>query len=297
MYILIVTGLSGAGKSTALRALEDLGYYCVDNLPCALLGDFVNVCAGAQPPVKRAAVAIDARESRLHSEPMDVYGLIKATGVAFEILFLDCRDEIVELRYSETRRTHPIQAGATLREKIQLERELLKELKEHAHYLVDTTQQKPLDLMHQMEELLREASPRAFNLTLMSFGYKRGIPNEADMVLDVRFSPNPFYEKELKHLSGYDPAVKEFVLGDPAVQELINSFLSTLDKLIPRYMEQGKHRLTVALGCTGGRHRSVAIANEMYRRVRGRYPARVRHRDLGDEGEDIKERFQQNGEG
>lgn len=293
MYVLVVTGLSGAGKSQALRKLEDMGYYCVDNLPSSMLKEFIQVCSQAQPPIERAALVMDSRESRINARPGDALEVLNGARVDYDVLFLDCRDEMLERRYNETRRTHPLSGHESVKEGIAQERELLKDLRDRASFLVDTTELRPLELSRRLEDLLGEPDNTPFTLTMMSFGYKRGVPFEADMVMDVRFSPNPFYEPELRSLSGLDRAVKDFVLRDPDVCMFLDSVEAMLERLIPRFLEQGKHRLMVAFGCTGGRHRSVCLASEMFERMRGRYPSRLLHRDLGREGAEIRQRFQQ----
>ncbi len=288
MYLLIVTGLSGAGKSQALRYLEDLGFYCVDNLPAAMVTDFVRMCIKATPSVERAALVIDSRESVFQSDMENCLRSLEGLDVQYEILFLDCRDFVLERRYSETRRRHPL--SNYIDEGVAKERELLKTLRERANYILDTSNLKPIALHHALKNILHEKANRPFNLIVESFGYKRGVPFEADIVLDMRFLPNPFYEQELRHLSGLDMPVRDYVAMDERYIEFIDGITIMLDKLIPAFAEQGKHRLMVAFGCTGGRHRSVCAANEVYERLKSRYNASIVHRDLSDEGLDIRGR-------
>lgn len=289
MYLLIVTGLSGAGKSQALRTLEDTGFFCVDNMPGEMVSNFVQLCARTVPPINKAALVIDSRESVFRHDAEKTLDALDGLDVKYEVLFLDCRDDVLEMRYNETRRRHPM--GRDIREGIRLEREILSALRERANYIVDTSKLKPLELSRVLSGTLCEGGVQSFTLICSSFGYKRGVPFEADIVLDMRFSPNPFYEKDLRELSGMDKPVRDFVLSDPDVSALLDNVTAMLHKLIPRFREQGKHRLMIAFGCTGGRHRSVCAANEIYSRMKGVYHAKLMHRDLTVEAEDIGQRF------
>ncbi|OQB25815.1 MAG: glmZ(sRNA)-inactivating NTPase [Firmicutes bacterium ADurb.Bin182] len=293
MYLLIVTGLSGAGKSQALRNLEDMGFFCVDNMPGEMAGSFVQLCMRTVPPIDKAALVIDSRESVFRQDTEKTLHALDGLDVKYEVLFLDCRDDVLEMRYNETRRMHPM--GHDIREAIRIERELLMALRERANYIVDTSKLKPVELTRVLQGTLVESGAHPFILICSSFGYKRGVPFEADIVLDMRFSPNPFYEPSLRHLSGLDKPVRDFVLSDPNVVMFLDDVTRMLHKLIPRFKEQGKHRLMVAFGCTGGRHRSVCAASEVYSRVKGVYHTKLIHRDLCSEAEDINQRFNGNG--
>ena len=266
MQLIILTGMSGAGKTQALKKFEDSGYFCVDNLPCEMCVGLVELCKRATPPVEKAAVVMDSRE---------------------RIVFLDCRDEILERRYNETRRRHPL--SDDIAAGIRMEREMLAELRDRASVIIDTTNMRPLELGTALERELNMGST-GFMLRVMSFGYKRGVPFEADIVLDMRFSSNPYYDKELRPLCGKDKAIRDYVMADKDVREFMDNVESMLYRLIPRFIEQDKRRLVVAFGCTGGRHRSVCAAEELYNRIKGRYNAVLTHRDLTIEGSDIKER-------
>ncbi|MCE5235226.1 MAG: RNase adapter RapZ [Eubacteriales bacterium] len=294
MYLLIVTGLSGAGKTQALRRIEDAGYFCVDNLPCQMLQGFVQLCEKAAPPVENAAVVIDSRESVFRYDVESAVKSLASLGARYEIIFLECRDEVLERRYNETRRRHPM--ADNIREGIRIERELLSPFRYHASHIIDTSDMKPLELTRELENILRGSFNCDFLITFESFGYKRGVPFEADFVFDMRFSPNPFYEPELRHLSGKDEAVRAYVSGDPDFLFTIDSVEAMLNRLIPRFIEQGKRRLLVAFGCTGGRHRSVCAAEEMYKHFAGKYCAKLIHRDTSTEAADIKERIGETGE-
>ena len=203
MRVLVVTGMSGAGKSQALKRLEDMGYFCVDNLPCEMLGGFALLCKRANPPVEKVAVVIDSRESIFGNDVVAALDKLAALEVSYQIIFLECRDEVLERRYNETRRPHPL--GGDIRKAIQAERELLSTLRDRADHIIDTSRLRPLELRQALEQALSQKDT-GFALEIVSFGYKRGVPFEADVVLDMRFSPNPFYEPELRTLSGRDAA-------------------------------------------------------------------------------------------
>ncbi len=287
MRVLVVTGMSGAGKSQALKRLEDMGYFCVDNLPCEMLGGFALLCKRANPPVEKVAVVIDSRESIFGNDVVAALDKLAALEVSYQIIFLECRDEVLERRYNETRRPHPL--GGDIRKAIQAERELLSTLRDRADHIIDTSQLRPLELRQALEQALSQKDT-GFALEIVSFGYKRGVPFEADVVLDMRFSPNPFYEPELRTLSGRDAAVQAFVLADENVTALLDQVEHTLERLIPRFIEQEKRRLMVAFGCTGGRHRSVCCAEALYQRMKDRYQVSLAHRDIATEAASIRER-------
>ena len=287
MRVLVVTGMSGAGKSQALKRLEDMGYFCVDNLPCEMLGGFALLCKRANPPVERVAVVIDSRESIFGNDVVAALDKLAALEVSYQIIFLECRDEVLERRYNETRRPHPLRGD--IRKAIQAERELLSTLRDRADHIIDTSQLRPLELRQALEQALSQKDT-GFALEIVSFGYKRGVPFEADVVLDMRFSPNPFYEPELRALSGRDAAVQAFVLADENVTALLDQVEHTLERLIPRFIEQEKRRLMVAFGCTGGRHRSVCCAEALYHRMKDRYQVSLAHRDIATEAASIRER-------
>lgn len=287
MRVMVITGMSGAGKSQALKRLEDMGYFCVDNLPCEMLGGFALLCKRANPPVEKVAVVIDSRESIFGNDVVAALDKLAALEVSYQIIFLECRDEVLERRYNETRRPHPL--GGDIRKAIQAERELLSTLRDRADHIIDTSRLRPLELRQALEQALSQKDT-GFALEIVSFGYKRGVPFEADVVLDMRFSPNPFYEPELRTLSGRDAAVQAFVLADENVTALLDQVEHTLERLIPRFIEQDKRRLMVAFGCTGGRHRSVCCAEALYHRMKDRCQVSLAHRDIATEAASIRER-------
>ena len=286
MHIVIVTGLSGAGKSQALKCFEDMGYFSMDNLPADMLDGLVKLFKGkAGTQARRAAVGIDSRASFLESDIEKALSMLKQADADYSILYLECRDEVIERRYNETRRRHPL--SQDIGEGIHLEREMLSAFRENADFIIDTSALKPPELAAKLEELFSGDVERGFRLTLESFGYKRGVPFEADMVFDMRFIANPFYEKELRSLSGMDAPVREFIMQNGVFMEAIDAMEALLRKLIPRFIEQGKTRLVAAFGCTGGRHRSVCAVDEMHRRLKDEYSIRIVHRDTVIEAQDI----------
>jgi UPF0042 nucleotide-binding protein len=277
MRILVVTGVSGAGKSTALRALEDVGFYCVDNLPLPLLGQFVTLLG--QSGQQQAALVIDAREGEYLSGFRAAMADLRAAGHDLEVLFLDAPDDVLLRRFSETRRRHPLH-GDDLRAAILDERRELSPLREDAHAVVDTGSLN----VHQLKGVIQERYGRhgqPLAVTFLSFGYKQGMPAEADLVLDVRFLPNPYFVAELSAQTGLVPEVARFVLSHPDAEQFLDRAAALLDFYLPRAQREGKSYLTVAIGCTGGRHRSVAIVTELFNRLGSRYQITVRHRELG----------------
>ncbi|MBP6608043.1 MAG: RNase adapter RapZ [Deltaproteobacteria bacterium] len=277
MNILVVTGVSGGGKSTALRALEDVGYYCVDNLPLPLLPQFVLLLG--KTGQKQAALVIDAREGEFLSGFHQEMRELRAAGHSLEILFLDAPDDVLLRRFSETRRRHPIH-GDDLRAAIAHERRELRPLREEAHTVVDTGALN----VHQLKGVIQERYGRLgqpLTLTLLSFGYKYGLPVEADLVLDVRFLPNPYFVPELSSQTGLQEPVAHFVLSQPDAQTFVSKAQGLIEFYLPRAQREGKSYVTVAIGCTGGRHRSVAVVADLFNRLGTRYQITVRHRELG----------------
>lgn len=286
MYLLIITGLSGSGKSHALSRLEDMGYFCIDNLPSAMLADFVRFCSRQSRPIERAAIVIDSRESVFDTNSEISFFNFEALEDSYDILFLDCRDEEIERRYNETRRVHPIDSQS-IKRGITLEREFLHTMRDRANFIIDTSDLRPLEFDRVLSETLSADRATPFAIICQSFGYKRGVPYETDIVLDMRFLKNPFYEPELRRLSGMDERVAKYIEGEGIAQPFLDNVETMLRRTIPRYIEQGKHRLMVSFGCTGGRHRSVYAANSMYNRLKGDFAASLVNRDLIDEGKDI----------
>lgn len=292
MYLLIVSGMSGAGKSLALNSLEELGFFCVDNLPSPMLKEFVALCRNANPEIKRAAVTIDSRESLLSRNSNAILKAIDEVHLPYEILFLDARDDVLKQRYNETRRRHPLGEAGEAESGVRHERMFLQAMRNRATYVLDTSDIPPRKFPSVISKIIPEMEEKRMSLLLSSFGYKRGVPVDADIVLDMRFIENPFYIDELRTLSGLDDKVKDFVFSTDEAKSFMCSIEELLIKLLPLYERQDKHILRVCFGCTGGRHRSVAAAEEMARRMRLRKQAiRVYHRDLRLEAEDIEARI------
>jgi UPF0042 nucleotide-binding protein len=277
MKLVVVTGVSGAGKSTALRALEDLGYYAADNLPLPLVPKFLELVAG-RADLDRAALGIDARGGDFLAGAASIFAEIKRQGHALEVLFLDASDEILIRRFSETRRRHPL-SDTDIRAGILEERQKLAALRQSADALVDTGTL----TVHVLRALVMERYGHVdgdLAVTLLSFGFKHGIPVESDMVLDVRFLPNPFFVPHLSALSGEDEAVARFVLDDAETRPFVDKAEELIALSVKGFQREGKSYATVAIGCTGGRHRSVAIAKELGRRLGDRFSVSIRHRDI-----------------
>jgi len=277
MRVVVVTGVSGAGKSTALKALEDLDYFCVDNLPLPLVEKFVELL-GAQGEVTKAALVVDAREGEFLSAYRDAMNSLQARGHEVEVLFLDTPDEVLLRRFSETRRRHPL-ADDDLRVGIGLERKMLAPLREDASAMVDTGNLN----VHQLKGIIQERYGRtagALSVTLLSFGFKHGYPAEADVVLDVRFLPNPYFIETMSAGTGLEETVAHFVLDNDDAREFLRRIEDLCSFLLPRFQREGKAYLTIAVGCTGGRHRSVAVVQDLAKRLAGRWPLTVRHRDV-----------------
>jgi UPF0042 nucleotide-binding protein len=275
--MVVVTGVSGAGKSTALRALEDLGYYAADNLPLPLLPKFIELLS-SRPEIDRAALVIDARGGDFLRDAPAILAGIREAGHGVEVLFLEASDEILIRRFSETRRRHPL-SDTDIRAGLVAERQTLATLRQLADGLVDTGAL----TVHVLRALIQERYGRAdgtLAVTLLSFGFKHGLPSEADIVLDVRFLPNPFFVPQLSALSGEDEAVARFVLQDPHTRAYVDKAEELVRLSVQGFLREGKSYATVAIGCTGGRHRSVVLAKELGRRLGGEFSVSVRHRDI-----------------
>lgn len=269
--VVIITGMSGSGKSTSLRALEDAGFFCIDNLPVTLLPKLTELAGLAgmsgQPP--RIAVTVDARERIFLNETPRVLDDVRRAGHQVDVLFLDSSDDVLLRRFSETRRRHPLAPEGSVAEGIRLEREALRELREMADQVMETSVLNVHDLKRLVQARFSSEPANAPSLSVMSFGYRYGLPPQADMVLDVRFLPNPYFIPEMKGLTGLSPQVSGYVLGRPEAQIFLEKIVDLCRFLFPRYQSEGKAYLTVALGCTGGKHRSVAMAHELFQRLGG----------------------------
>ena len=281
LRVVVVTGLSGSGKSTAIRGLEDLGFYCIDNLPVALIPRFVELWESSGEEVTRVALGIDVRERRLLAEFPRMCNELRQAGVELEVLYLEATDDVLVRRFSETRRPHPAAEGGSVADGIRREREKLRPLREVADRVLDTSALTVHELRAVLRELVERAGPGTMTVSLVSFGYKYGLPSDADLAIDCRFLPNPFFVEELRHRTGADPAVAEYVLAREETEEFLRRLTDLLDFALPRYQREGKSYLTLALGCTGGRHRSVVLVDELQRRLAARgHGVLVRHRDV-----------------
>ena len=282
LKIIIVTGMSGSGKSTALRALEDVGFFCVDNLPVVLLPKLLEIQTDAASEISKVALVMDLRERYFLEKYAEIFAKLKEEGHRIEILFLDASDDSLLRRFRETRRAHPLCERGTVMEGIALEREKLSALRAMADKIVDTSSFN----VHQLKDVIQRhfmtsTTEKRLVINLMSFGFRYGLPPEADIVLDVRFLPNPYFIEELKHLNGEDEKIQEYVMGWEESQTFLRKMLDMMEFLIPLYEKEGKSNLNVALGCTGGKHRSVVMTTRLARYFSGEnYLVNVAHRDI-----------------
>ena len=280
--LLIVTGLSGAGKTEAMKALEDLGYFCIDNLPPSLLTQLSQLPALTADSRERIAIAMDVRGRSMFTDLFAALDVLRSDGVLHKILFLDCADDLLVRRYSETRRRHPVREGHSLYEQIAAERRLLSKVRERADLVLDTTRINPRELKIRLGRLvLNQEVSIGIDIDFMSFGFKHGVPLDADLMFDVRFLPNPYYDTELRPLTGLDKPVADYIFLQPETNLFIDEICPLIERWIPLHAASGKARLTIALGCTGGQHRSVAIAECVSKRLTKHFTHVLPfHRDL-----------------
>ncbi len=284
MNFVIVTGLSGAGKSVALKMLEDLGYFCVDNLPLPLAEKFAELSVSSAQEYNRVALGIDARTVHDNEEVEHLIGFLRESGNSCQILYLDASDATLIKRYKETRRSHPLARDGRIEDGVELERALLAPLREQADYIIDTTQLLTRDLRAELEKIfVQQKKFKNLFVTVMSFGFKHGVPRDADLVFDVRFLPNPYYVEELRHRTGNEKDVQDYVMQGGLGEEFERRWFELIDFLLPNYIAEGKTQLVIAVGCTGGRHRSVTMANRLYAHLGDRQECglRIEHRDIG----------------
>jgi len=281
MELIIVTGMSGAGKSHAVHCMEDLGYYCVDNIPPKLMDDFVNLASNTGAGLEKVAFVVDIRGGEFFQDLKTGLDELKTQGVEYKIMFLEASNAALIRRYKETRRSHPLAKEGNITDGIEHERRMLSELRHLADYVIDTSDIKVAKLNSEIKRILNTEDKDSFTLMVESFGFKNGMPDEADWVLDARFLPNPFYVPSLKNLTGKNKKIKEFVLTCPEAPKFAGRVTGLVLDLIPSYIREGKYHLSIAIGCTGGRHRSVVMAEEIARRLEenGRH-CTVKHRDL-----------------
>ena len=282
MRFVIVSGMSGAGKSTALNMLEDMGFFCVENLPVALLPSFGQIAFDRKVEVNQVAVTVDIRNGDQLQGLTNQLAVLYELGIKYEILFLDADEKTLVKRYKETRRTHPLAREDRIETGIQRERKMVSFIREKADYIIDTTSLLTRELKQELEKIyVNEEHYSNFIVTILSFGFKYGIPADADLVFDVRFLPNPYYDPELRPLTGNDAAIQQYVTRSGDAQIFLDKLEDMLEFLIPHYIDEGKYHLVVGIGCTGGKHRSVTIANGIYKRLKNLpYSVRIEHRDI-----------------
>ena len=284
MNLVIVTGMSGAGKSTAMKMMEDMGYFCVDNLPVEFFDKFVELFTGTHMSQKNIAIGMDVRSG-------DALEILKTTldhldreEIHYEVLFLDASDSVLVKRYKETRRIHPLANGERIEKGLERERRKIGFLRERADFIIDTSTLLTRELKTELERIfIHDEEYKNMMITILSFGFKYGIPSDSDMVMDVRFLPNPYYDVELRPKTGNDIEIQEFVMKSPEATLFIDKLEDLVQFLIPQYIDEGKNQLVISIGCTGGKHRSVTLANELFKRLDGEdreYGLKIEHRDL-----------------
>ena len=285
MRYTIVTGMSGSGKTKVIRYLEDMGYFCIDNMPPVLIPKFSEMLSAVNGNFNNVALVIDIRVGNMINELLKQIDELKKKGYDCTLLFLDCSDEVLIKRYKETRRSHPLQGEGGLLEAIRTERGMLSALFNDADYVIDTSDLTAAQLLSKLKEIYAPASTgQSLKINVMAFGYKYGMPLDADLVFDVRCFPNPFYIDELKRLTGNDKAVQDYVMSFPTAVEFIKKLEDLMSFMIPLYIEEGKISLTIAIGCTGGKHRSVTMTNKLADYLKSEnYDVNVSYRDLGKE--------------
>lgn len=282
MRFVIVTGMSGAGKTTVLKFLEDIGFFCVDNLPPALIPKFAELCFEQNNEIDKVAMGIDIRGGKLFSDLFDVLSQLEKEGYLYEILFLDASDSTLIKRYKETRRNHPLSKGRSIEEGIKREREILQNVRKKATYIINTSNILTRELKEQINHIFIENKNfESLIITVCSFGFKYGIPVDSDLVFDVRFLPNPFYIPELKEQTGNDEAVSSYVMSFEESKIFLDKLIDMIEFLIPKYIKEGKNQLVISVGCTGGKHRSVTLANALYHALQNKnHSLLLKHNDI-----------------
>ena len=284
MRFVIVTGISGAGKISALKIFEDSGFYCADNLPIELINSFADLVFAENSEKNKVAIGVDIRSGARLDKMNDVLKELKEKDQEYEILFLDCNNDTLVKRFKETRRSHPMCDQDSVYNEIEEEREKLAFLKEQADYIIDTSNLLIRDLRKEIDNIfIKNKDYNNLFVSILSFGFKYGVPADCDLVFDVRFLPNPYYEPKLKKKTGNDKEVQEFVLNSPVSEIFMDKLYDMIEFLIPNYIEEGKNQLVIGIGCTGGHHRSVTVTNELYKKLssgEGNYGIRKAHRDI-----------------
>ena len=287
MEFIILSGMSGAGKSCGAAVLEDLGYYCVDNMPSALIPKFAEMCIATKGRYEKVVLVTDVRSGADFNSLFDALDCLKSLDCNYRILYFEASTDTIIRRYKETRRRHPLaEEGASTKDTIELEYKMLEGIRARADFIVDTTNLATAKLRERLIELFTDEADldKSINITVMSFGFKYGIPVESDLVFDVRFLPNPYYIQELKPLTGRDAPVRDYVMSRPQTSEFLKHLYNLCDFLVPQYIEEGKTSLVISIGCTGGKHRSVALCEVLTEHISGAgYVATAMHRDCGRE--------------
>ena len=287
MRFVVVTGMSGGGKTSALKMLEDAGFYCVDNLPVFLIEKFVELSTMPNGEINKVALGLDVRAGQSFSDVTEILEGLKRKGYSFEILFMDASEAALIKRYKETRRVHPLAMDGRVEDGVRKERKILEEIRKSADYVLDTSKLLTRELKEELERIfVKNEEYNSLMVNIMSFGFKHGIPVDADLVFDVRFLPNPFYIDELKVKTGNDKEVQNYVMSFQEAEDFIGKLTDMIQFLIPNYIKEGKYSLVIAIGCTGGKHRSVTLANELYKRMKnqGNYGLKLYHRDVAHQG-------------
>ena len=287
MRFVVVTGMSGGGKSTALKMLEDAGFYCVDNLPISLVEKFVELISMPNSEISKVALGLDVRSDQSFEDATRILGQLKQTGCSFEILFMEADEKALIKRYKETRRVHPLEPDGRVEDGVHKERKILENVRRLADYVIDTTHLLTRELKEELDRIfVQNEEYNSLMITVMSFGFKHGIPVDADLVFDVRFLPNPFYIDQLKEKTGNDKEVQDYVMGFDEAEIFMEKLVDMVKFLVPNYVKEGKYSLVIGIGCTGGKHRSVTLATELYKRMKdqGNYGIKLYHRDVGTPG-------------
>ncbi|KXL53297.1 glmZ(sRNA)-inactivating NTPase [Anaerotignum neopropionicum] len=282
MRFVIVTGMSGAGKSSVLKFLEDINFFCVDNLPPALIPKLAELCYEQEGEIERVAMGVDIRGGKLFNDLFNVLFILEEKGYQYEIIFLDASDNTLIKRYKETRRSHPLSRKGAIEDGILQEREMLKEVKGRATYILDTTNVLTRELKAQINRIFMENQQfESLIITVCSFGFKYGIPVDSDLVFDVRFLPNPFYIQELKEMTGNDTPVSDYVMSFQESRDFLKKLVEMVEFLLPLYVKEGKNSLVISIGCTGGKHRSVTLANALYHALdQDKHTLLLKHNDI-----------------
>ena len=283
MRFVVVTGMSGGGKRTALKLLEDIGFYCVDNLPEPLVEKFVEVFATPDKEDAKVALGLDVRSDKTRGGVEKTLDMLREKGHSFEILFMDANDQVLLKRYKESRRLHPLEQDGRVVEGIEKERTILEGLKKKADYVIDTSSLLTRELKEEIDRIfIKGEAYNSLMVNIVSFGFKNGILADADLVFDVRFLPNPFYIEELKQKTGNDKEVQDYVMSFDESHQFLDKLVDMVNFLIPNYIKEGKYQLVIGIGCTGGKHRSVTLANELYKHMdgKGNYGLKISHRDV-----------------